>query len=336
MKISEALIILNITNYSIHTIHNISLNELKKYYHIQCLINHPDKNNNTANSTLLFQNINNAYATLKELVLTNNCDNTNDNTNTNTNDNYDDLLVTFINFIIKYYSNNVYLTNFKEDINNFKLNAHIHIKSLLTSLFDNFSIVILEDLYNYLLKYIKNKYDENENDENENNDNENENNKTSIYNTIIEIIKSILEEKLSNHSIYILSPNLSNLLNSEIYKLEINDIIVYIPLWHNELKFENNIIKIEPLLDKTITIDVNNNIHYTYYNKFNNIIELLNTKSNIIIDLANETIEININDLTFSHYQIYSVKHKGIPKINTVNILDNTHKGDIYFHIHLS
>ena len=141
---------------------------------------------------------------------------------------------------------------------------------------------------------------------------------------------------MSNHSIYILSPNLSNLLNSEIYKLEINDIIVYIPLWHNELKFENNIIKIEPLLDKTITIDVNNNIHYTYYNKFNNIIELLNTKSNIIIDLANETIEINISDLTFSHYQIYSVKNKGIPKINTVNILDNTHKGDIYFHIHLS
>ena len=37
MKISEALTILNITNYSIHTIHNISLNELKKYYHILAL-----------------------------------------------------------------------------------------------------------------------------------------------------------------------------------------------------------------------------------------------------------------------------------------------------------
>jgi hypothetical protein len=354
MKISEALTILNITNYSIHTIHNISLNELKKYYHIQCLIHHPDKNNNTTNSTLLFQNINNAYATLKEIALTN--EHTNEHINehindnysnySNSNANYNDLLVTFINFIIKYYSNNVDLTNFKEDINSFKLSAHIHIKALLTSLFDNFSLAILEDLYYYLLKYIEDENNEDENNEDENNENknnENENeeakantNKTSIYNTIIKIIKSILEEKLSNHSIYILSPNLFNLFNSEIYKLEINDVTVYIPLWHNELKFENNIIKIEPLLDKSITIDINNNIHYTYYNKFNNIIELLNTKSNIIIELADHTIEININDLKFSHYQIYSVKNKGIPKINTVNILDNTHKADIYFHIHLS
>jgi hypothetical protein len=327
MKISEALHILNITNYTIHNIHNISFNELKKYYHIQCLIYHPDKNNNASNSTLLFQNINSAYAILKELVLTKANDNDNtDNDNTdNDNTNYNDLLVTFLNFIIKYYSNNVVLTNFKEDINNFKINANIHIKALLTTLFDNFSIVILQDLYHYLLKYINSERSE-----------DNENDKTNIYNTVIEIIKTILEEKLEDHSIYILTPNLLNLLNSEIYKLEINDAIVYIPLWHNEMKFENNIIKIEPLLDDTITIDENNNIHYTYYNKYCNIIELLNAKSNIFIDLADQTIEININDLKFSPYQIYSVKHKGIPKINTFNILDNTHKADIYFHIHLS
>jgi hypothetical protein len=102
------------------------------------------------------------------------------------------------------------------------------------------------------------------------------------------------------------------------------------------MKFENNIIKIEPLLDDTITIDEHNNIHYTYYNKYSNIIDLVNAKSNIFIDLADQTIEINISDLKFSPYQIYIVKHKGIPKINTLNILDNTHKADIYFHIHLS
>lgn len=341
MKISEALIILNITNYTIHNIHKISFNELKKYYHIQCLIYHPDKNNNNANSTLLFQNINSAYATLKELVLTNDSENDEDADYTSENDandtsenaseknNYNDLLVTFLNFIIKYYSNSVVLTNFKEDINNFKINANIHIKALLTTLFDNFSIVILEDLYHYLLKY-KN------NDTSDTNDTNDTSDKTSIYNAIIDIIKTILEEKLSDHSIYILTPNLLNLLNSDIYKLKINDEIVYIPLWHNEMKFENNIIKIEPLLDDTITIDVDNNIHYTYYNNFNNIIELLNANSNIFIHLEGETFEININDLKFSKYQVHSVKNKGIPKINTFAILDNSIKADIYFHIHLS
>ena len=229
----------------------------------------------------------------------------------------------FLNFIINFYSNSENIDNFKQDINNFKIKAHIHIKALLTNLFEYFSIAILEDLYHYLLHYKKNQ-----------NDNTNDN--TNIYNAVIEIIKTILEEKLEAHSIYILTPNLLNLLNSEIYKLEINEALVYIPLWHNEMKFENNIIKIEPLLDDTITIDEDNNIHYTYYNKYSNIIDLVNAKSNIFIDLADQTIEINISDLKFSPYQIYSVKHKGIPKINTLNILDNTHKADIYFHIHLS
>ena len=321
MKISEALTILNITNYSIHTIHNISLNELKKYYHIQCIIYHPDKNNRDEDATLLFQNINCAYTTLKELITSYSENSENSENNTN-----DDLLVLFFNFIINFYSNSDNVANFKQDINNFKIKAHIHIKALLTNLFEYFSIAILEDLYHYLVHYKKNQND-NTNGENDN---------TNIYNAVIEIIKTILEEKLEDHSIYILTPNLLNLLNSEIYKLEINEALVYIPLWHNEMKFENNIIKIEPLLDDTITIDEENNIHYTYYNKYSNIIELVNAKSNIFIDLADQPIEINISDLKFSPYQIYNVKHKGIPKINTLNILDNTHKADIYFHIHLS
>ena len=324
MKISEALTILNITNYSIHTIHNISLNELKKYYHIQCIIYHPDKNNRDEDATLLFQNINCAYTTLKELITSYN-ENSENNENNENNTN-DDLLVLFFNFIINFYSNSENIDNFKQDINNFKIKAHIHIKALLTNLFEYFSIAILEDLYHYLLHYKKN----------QNYNTNNTNDKTNIYNAVIEIIKTILEEKLEDHSIYILTPNLLNLLNSEIYKLEINEAIVYIPLWHNEMKFENNIIKIEPLLDDTITIDEHNNIHYTYYNKYSNIIDLVNAKSNIFIDLADQTIEINISDLKFSPYQIYIVKHKGIPKINTLNILDNTHKADIYFHIHLS
>jgi hypothetical protein len=324
MKISEALTILNITNYSIHTIHNISLNELKKYYHIQCIIYHPDKNNRDEDATLLFQNINCAYTTLKELITSYNENNENsENNENNENNTNDDLLVLFFNFIINFYSNSENIDNFKQDINNFKIKAHIHIKALLTNLFEYFSIAILEDLYHYLVHYKKNQ-----------NDNTNDN--TNIYNAVIEIIKTILEEKLEAHSIYILTPNLLNLINSEIYKLEINDALVYIPLWHNEMKFENNIIKIEPLLDDAITIDEHNNIHYTYYNKYSNIIDLVNAKSNIFIDLADQTIEINISDLKFSPYQIYNVKHKGIPKINTLNILDNTHKADIYFHIHLS
>jgi hypothetical protein len=141
---------------------------------------------------------------------------------------------------------------------------------------------------------------------------------------------------LSKYNIYILTPNIGNLLNSDIYKLEINNDIIYIPLWHNEMNFENNIIKIDPILDSNITLDIDNNIHYTYTNTFINIIELLNSNTAITINIENHIFYILISKLIFSKYQIYTIKNQGLSKINTNNILDNTCKSDIIFHIYLS
>ena len=160
MKLSEAITLLNITNYTIHNIKNISYNELKKHYHIQCLIYHPDKNITNEESTLIFQNINHAYNILKELIIvkeeTINYDSINTN-NANTNnantDDYNYYILNFINFILNYYSNSTNTINI--DISNIKHYANSHIKTVLANLLDNFSIVILEDLYIFLLKYKK-------------------------------------------------------------------------------------------------------------------------------------------------------------------------------------
>ena len=328
MKLSEAITLLNITNYTIHNIKNISYNELKKHYHIQCLIYHPDKNITNEESTLIFQNINHAYNILKELIIvkeeTINYDSINTN-NANTNnantDDYNYYILNFINFILNYYSNSTNTINI--DISNIKHYANSHIKTVLANLLDNFSIVILEDLYIFLLKYKKECCSENDTN--------------AISNNIITIIKTLLQEKLSKYNIYILTPTIGNLLNSDIYKLEVNNDIIYIPLWHNELNFENNIIKIDPLLDNNITLDSDNNIHYTYTDSFHNIIDLLKTNNGTLtINIENHSFNIIIGDLTFSKYQIYSIKNQGLSKINTYNILDNSYKSDIIFHIYLS
>ena len=337
MKISEAINILNIKNYTIYNIKNITHNELKKHYHIQCLINHPDKNINNTEATLIFQNINYAYNILKELVDANANDfNANDfdakdfdandfdandfNANEFDANNYNYYILNFIDFIIKYYSNNTNTIDL--DINNIKHYANSQIQTILANLLDNFSIIILEDLYIFLLKYKK--------------ECSSENDTNAISNNIITIIKTLLQEKLSKYNIYILTPNIANLLNSDIYKLEVNNDIIYIPLWHNELNFENNIIKIDPLLDNNITLDSDNNIHYTYTDTFHNIIDLLNSNSTLTINIETHIFNIPINKLTFSKYQIYSIKNRGLSKININNILDNSYKSDIIFHIYLS
>ena len=319
MKISDAIQILNIKNYTIDTINKISYNELKKHYHIQSLIYHPDKNveNDTKDSTLLFQEIANAYHFLKELLFNSDSDENSNNIYNDTTSDYKILLMNFVNFIIKYYTKNDTDTNLDIDLDNL-----YHIRTILLNLLDNFSITILEDLYLFLLKY------KTDNDDNA---------VPLVSNNIITIIKKILQEKLSNYNIYILSPNINNLLNNDIYKLDISNDLLYIPLWHSELKFENNIIKIDPFLEEHIQIDIDNTIHYKYYNTFENLIEFVKTNnSSITITIENHIYNININKLTFSKYQLYTIKNKGLPKVNISNILDNSIKSDIIFHIYLT
>ena len=275
---------------------------------------------------------------MKELIIINKTTNANDTndandanhanantTNTTNANDYNYYILNFINFIINYYSNSTTNIDLVENINNIKQYANSHIQTILVNLLDNFSIVILEDLYIFLLKYKKECINETST-----------NTSNVISDNIITLIKTILQDKLSKYNIYILTPTIGNLLNSDIYKLEINNEIIYIPLWHNELNFENNIIKIDPLLDTNISIDIDNNIHYTYINTFTNIIELLNSNATITITIENHSFNILISNLTFSKYQIYSIKNQGLSKININNILDNTYKSDIICHIYLS
>jgi DnaJ-class molecular chaperone len=317
MKISDAIIILNIKNYNITNIQHISYNELKKYYHIQSLIYHPDKNSNNQNATLIFQNINNAFITLKELITNTISDDTiSDDTvsdDTIVDESYNNLLINFINYLINHYTN----TNTNaSNLDDLKIEADKHLNIFLETLFSNFSLIIVEDIYLILYKFI--------------------NNSNSILtNKIVSVIKKLCLSILEKNDIYIINPTISNLLNSDIYKLTISNECVYVPLWHNELAYENAIIKIYPILDSNIKLD-NNTIHYTYKNKFSTLLENISNNINSIkISLDNNNYTININMLKITKYQIYILENEGIPIINNNNILDNNIKGSIIFHIHL-
>ena len=311
MKISDAIAILNIQNYNITNIQYISYNELKKHYHIQALLYHPDKNNNTENSTLIFQNINCAFRTLKDVISANDLSAYDLSANDlNNDDSYNNLLINFINNVINYYNNNNVL-----NLEEIKLEADKHLIIFLETLFTNLSLVILEDIYLLLAKF---------------------NNNYLLTNRIATIIKKLIISILEKNAIYIINPTISNLLNSDIYKLTIANEYVYVPLWHNELAFENAIIKIYPLLVSNMYLDSSNNIHYTYKNKFSTLLEnIANNVNCIIITIDNNTYSIAINNLKLSKYQTYILENQGIPVINSNNILDNSVKSSIIFHIYL-
>ena len=331
MKISDAIVILNIQNYNITNIQHISYNELKKHYHIQALLYHPDKNSNTENSTLIFQNINCAFSLLKGLIserdlikddlngddLNGDDLNGDDLTSENTDNSYNKLLISFINYVINYYSNNNNNESNLQDLKleDLKLEANKHLTIVIETLFSKLSLIILEDIYLLLIKF---------------------NSSSLITNKIVNIIKKIIVNILEKKDIYIINPTISNLLNSDIYKLTIANEYVYVPLWHNELAFENAIIKIYPLLPSNVYLDGCNIIHYTYKNKFSTLLEnIANNVNSLVITIDNNDYSIIINNLKLAKYQTYILKNQGIPSINSNNILDNSVKSDIVFHIHL-
>jgi hypothetical protein len=340
MKINDALKLLDLhEKYNIYNFKEITFEELKKNYHIKALNIHPDKNK-SLNSKEEFQKLQSAYTFLKKTI---SLDFSNVDHEFNENEcdvfdsSYTELIINFINILTKIKNNDSSNLDYQENVKKFKSDCYEYTYKLLETLIEKLNIDSLEDIYIYLSNNYNLFY-------NENNDVSNNNNVSFKENTLY-IIKKILLKKLQEYNIYIINPTLKNLLNHEIYKMELNDEILCIPLWHNELKYENNIIKIIPIIDNNYKITEDNNLHHYYYNTFENIINIMREQSEnadfipyIEIIIENINIMIPLNELKLTKYQTYKVSNTniGLPKINHNNILDITKKGYILIHISLS
>ena len=312
LNLTNALKILNLNKkYNIYNIENLEIQELKKYYYIAALNYHPDKNIDNDTSDI-FKEINDAYLYLK-LYIENNYikDNLkNHDTDKDTDLNFVTLLVSFINLLsISEMNDNNIVNNF----NKFKSDCIDYSNNILINFIDKLNINIIEDLYNFLI-----------------------NNKININDKFREILKDILIKKLEKYNIFILHPNLKNLFENDLYKLNINNEIVYVPLWHRELIYDNNLIKIQPILEENLYIDNDNILNYNYYLKYREIIDKIEKNiTDIIVTIHNLIINIPIYELYFRNYQIYQIKNKGISKINNDNIFDTNIKCNINIHIFL-
>ena len=314
MNIANALTNLELNNkYNSNNIKNLKLNELKKQYHILALNYHPDKNNNEF-SKEHFQNINNSYLFLKNIIEHDYLDNDYNNSDENIeiDHEYYNLIINFINIITKDINNNITITDFQNDCKKY-------IYEIIQKFINKLNLNVLEEIYKILNNIHTNSINIDE----------------KIKNIILENIKN----KLKDYNIYIINTKLNNIINSEVYIMKIDNKTIYIPLWHNELNDNNNIFKIEPILNDNISIDENNNIHYSYYSKYEDLVNLMRINKDdfpyieIIINKYNLTIPIK--ELNFKKYQTYVFKEIGIPKINIKNVFENNNKANIIIHIYL-
>jgi hypothetical protein len=315
----------NILELNYNDISSFTPDKIKKQYYKLALQYHPDKHNNSAQSTAIFQDLNAAYHYLiKELqhLDHNNMNNINMNQpspfssffTTSTEENqeqpaYISLLTIFVNLLVKSAGSDLFASIVKDIV--------LGCKQISIKLFDGLSKEMSLEVYSLLLKY---------------------QHILCIKEEIIEQVKSVLLEKYKNTFLFKLNPSLEDLFESNVYKLVHNGHAYFVPLWHSELYYDyisgptstfndgELIVKCIPDLGDNIFIDEMNNIHTTMHVLLRDI----SLKNPVLeLKLGTRSFEIPCDKLMIKPLQYYTIRKKGIAKIDDMNMYSIEQKADI-------
>ena len=331
----------NILELNYTDISSFTPDKIKKQYYKLALQYHPDKHNNSAQSTAIFQELNAAYHYLMQEVHhldhinasnPNNMNNINMNQSSTQNPSfssfftsstenneeqpaYISLLTIFVNLLVKSAGSDLFASIVKDIV--------LGCKQISLKLFDGLSKEMSLEVYSLLLKY---------------------QHILCIKEEIIEQVKSVLFEKYKNTFLFSLNPSLEDLFESNVYKLVHNGHAYFVPLWHSELYYDyitgptptsigangvddgEVIVKCIPDLGENIFIDEMNNIHTTMRVALRDI--SLKTPD-LELKLGTRSFEIPCDKLMIKPLQYYTIRKKGIAKIDEINMYSIEQKADI-------
>lgn len=148
-------------------------------------------------------------------------------------------------------------------------------------------------------------------------------------------VDEIIANKVKNDQCIILNPFLEDLFENNLYKLKENDKTYIIPLWHDELVYDNSgcdlYVKCSPILPENVFIDQKNNVNVHLNYQLND----LWGKEEVVFEIANKSFSFYPKKLKFVADQIVVLEKCGISRINSENIFDVSKKGDVIIHLHI-
>lgn len=270
---------------------------LKKHYHFLALKYHPDKNFDK-NSKVLFQEINEAYIFLLQI------------------------------YESKQEFKEEYKHECKEECNKKYTNKEVNDKMTFEELFENFISLLnikSDDEIEIMKKYFINKY----NYYNKLIFNKLSNN--NYFKKLINLFKSIDEDY---KEILIINTEIENILNNEIYKLQVLEELLFIPLWYKEVIYQDYLIKIKVInLENNIKIDLENNIYINIESKIDNLLN-----NDLIFNIGSKEFCLKNNLIYLKKNHTYKLENCGI--INPyceINDIDESvkYKSDIFINLSL-
>jgi hypothetical protein len=121
---------------------------------------------------------------------------------------------------------------------------------------------------------------------------------------------------------YVLNPTLDDLFGQCVYKLDTDDGVIYVPLWHRRVVIDNNVIDcIFPY-----QIDENGDVHFYVDTEITKVLEagIIDCDYDIVVDAS---------ELRVLKNQIVCMKGKGIPVADTNDIYNVANVSDVYVHV---
>ena len=305
MNLERAVEVLEIKN----EVGKINMSYLKKKYHKLALQFHPDKNPSSEEATYKFQQINEAYELLKKEIAEDDKHENADKEETadysmNMTTDYTEMLGLFINGIFL----NAEIADIIKEIVLKKISVSVYVK-----IFERLDKNTLLFIYNFLSKY-----------------------KTILYisDVMMMQIKEMITNKFKELQIYELNPSIIDLMENKVYKLDINSRLYFVPLWHNELYFEDangneNIIVIcNPQLPDNMSFNENNDLFVERHVSFSAFPSLFQSNT-ISIEIGNRCFHIPVDRLYIKTRQTYIFHGEGISQIVEDDIYNIERKGDV-------
>lgn len=278
----------------------ITRDELKRKYRRLALQFHPDKNGNSTESAEKFKMIHEAYEYLQIYIGSQLDDETPSNTASETSHDYMTMLQRFIESIIQ-------SPNMSEIIKEIVMNG---CKKMSTRLFENMSKDTSMEVLSFISKH---------------------RNILHIDPDTILCVREIILEKYKNDQIYILNPTLDDLLENNVYKLDIDGKIYLVPLWHSEVYFDGSgcdiIVQCIPELPANMYIDENSALHVNINAPFT--ISLLDSPV-VLFKLGKQSFPLQVQ---FKKTQTCYLHNQGISVIDEKNVYNIFPKGGVYVKI---
>ena len=300
---------------------DINLKFVKRKYHKMALKNHPDKNGNTPESTEKFKRIKEAYDYLKrEMKYLNPGDFANELEKEDDKSSQVPVYFDILQVFMKTFFEGKYNEIISKIINNV-VTGFDQVKMKLTvKLFENLDKETSLNIYTFLSKYRFILH---------------------LSQDILEEVREIVMKKYENVQMYKLNPSLRDLIDNNVYKLYIDEQLFLVPLWYNELYFDNSngeiIVICEPELPETVKIDDDNNIYVERKIDIRNELpELLINNEDIEIVIGEKKFYISLSELNMKREQYYRLRGQGLTKVNEDDMYDVSKKSDIIVKILLA